>query len=279
MTLVTTNSWKISFILPLILPLPIDNPCLMGKRQICKIQIKSNEKNAASSIDQRNYYVGIKKDINNDDNEWEDTKGISMASPPCKDEKYNSDYVGNIESNPPSYFNQLPVEWKNLLFQELDHDEDNGWTQPEILTPFVLDINNLYSHLVRMNKKIATYLWGDTECFSLLLKTTWYEYGFTCFSMKEKQPIGHCHLIQWKNITSSVDGKNYISRTAVYNFCIDVQRATRLCQKVYRFIIRVHQEDKYTHFCKNDHLFCCSHTFHVDFEKGQSDIIPICYKF
>ena len=98
----------------------------MGKRQICKIQIKINEKNAASSIDQRNYYFGIKKDINNDDNEWEDTKQILIAPPPCKDEKYNSDYVGNIESNPPSYFDQLPVEWKDLLFQELDHDEDNG---------------------------------------------------------------------------------------------------------------------------------------------------------
>ena len=51
-----------------------------------------------------------------------------------------------------------------------------------------------------------------------------------------------------------------------------------MCQKVYRFIIRVHQEDKYTHLCNNDHLFRCSHTFHVDFEKGQSDIIPIEYK-
>ena len=201
-----------------------------------------------------------------------------MALSPRKDEEYNSDYVGNIESDPPSCFDQLLVEWKDLLFQELDQDEDNSWTQSKILTPFVLDINNPYLYLVRMIKKIATCLWGDTECFSFLPKTIWYKYGFTCFSMKEKQSIGHCHLIQWKNITSSVDGKNYIWKAAVYNPCIDVQRTTRLCQKFYRFIIKVHQEDKYTHLYNNDCSLRCSHTLHVGFEKGQSDIIPIEYK-
>ena len=97
-----------------------------------------------------------------------------MAPPPHKDEEYNSDYVGNIESDPPSYFDQLMVEWKDLLFQELDQDEDNSCTQSKILISFELDINNLNFHLVRMNKKNVTCLWGNTECFSSLPKTIWY---------------------------------------------------------------------------------------------------------
>ena len=96
--------------------------------------------------------------------------------------------------------------------------------------------------------------------------------------MKENQSIGHCHLIQWKNIALLVDGKNCILKTAVYNSCIDVQRATRLCQSSVGSLSEFIKRIKYTHLCNNDHLFCCSHTPYVDFKKGQSYIIPIEYK-
>lgn len=205
----------------------------------------------------------------------EDTSGVSMGPPPSKDEEYNSDYIGNIESDPQFRFDQLLVEWTDLLFQELDHDGDNSWTQSKVLILFELDINNLHSHLLTMNNKIVTCLWGNIKCFSSLPKMIWYEYVLSYFSIKGKQSIGHCHLIQWKNIASLNDGRNYILKTTAYNSNINVQRTTRFCQKFCRSLIRVYQEDKYTHHWDNDHLFRCSHIFYIDSKKGQSDIIPI----